>query len=94
MKIDYYLGPDAAKHKVRVALRGSAERLLLERDLRVSGTARRELLALLALHVPASASVLVLIELINILRQVNPVATDCDEATTNHYSDNESHDSN
>ncbi len=30
MKIDYYLGLDAAKHKVRVALRGSAERVLLE----------------------------------------------------------------
>jgi hypothetical protein len=27
MKIDYYLGLDAAKHKVRVALRGRAERL-------------------------------------------------------------------
>ena len=35
------------KHKVRVALRGSAEQFLVERDLAVSAAGRRELLALL-----------------------------------------------
>jgi hypothetical protein len=46
MKIDYYLG-------LRVALRGKAERLLVERDLPVSAAGRRELLALLGRHLPA-----------------------------------------
>jgi len=67
MKIDYYLGLDAAKHKVRVALRGRAERLLLERDLPVNAAGRRELLALLARHLPAGACLLVLIEATGVL---------------------------
>jgi transposase len=67
MKIDYYLGLDAAKHKVRVALRGSAERVLLERDLPVSAAGRRELLALLAHHLPAGEGLLVLIEATGVL---------------------------
>ena len=67
MKIDYYLGLDAAKHKVRVALRGSAERLLLERDLPVSAAGRRELCALLDQLVPVGAKVLVLIEATGVL---------------------------
>ncbi len=68
MKIDYYLGLDAAKHKVRVALRGgSAERFLLERYLPVSGAGRRELLALLRRHLPPGAGLLVLIEATGVL---------------------------
>ncbi len=63
MKIDYYLGLDTAKQKVRVALRGSAtERFLLEKDLPVSGAGRRELLVLLTRHLPPEAGLLVLIE--------------------------------
>jgi hypothetical protein len=67
MKIDYYLGLDAAKHKVRVALRGKAERLLVERDLPVSAGGRRELLALLGRHLPAGETLLVLIEATGVL---------------------------
>ena len=68
MKIDYYLGLDAAKQKVRVALRGSAtERCLLEKDLPVSAAGRRELLALLARHLPPEAGLLVLIEATGVL---------------------------
>ena len=68
MKTDYNLGLDAAKHKVRVALRrGSAERLLLERDLPVSAAGRRELFALLGRHLPAGAELLVLIEATGVL---------------------------
>lgn len=68
MKIDYYLGLDTAKHKVRIALRdGRTERCLLERDLPVSATGRRELLALLRDHLPAGAGLLVLIEATGVL---------------------------
>ena len=67
MKIDYYLGLDTAKHKVRVALRGSAERFLLERDLPVSAAGRRELLTLLRRELPAGAGLLVLIEATGVL---------------------------
>ena len=68
MKIDYYLGLDTAKQKVRVALRGSAtERFLLEKDLPVNGAGRRELLVLLAGHLPPEAGLLVLIEATGVL---------------------------
>ena len=67
MKIDYYLGLDTAKQKVRVALRGSAERFLLEEDLPVSAAGRRELLALLARHLPPEAGLLVLMEATGVL---------------------------
>lgn len=68
MKIDYYLGLDAAKQKVRVALRGRAtERFLLEKDLPVSAAGRRELLALLGRHLPPEAALLVLIEATGVL---------------------------
>jgi len=67
MKITYYLGLDAAKHKVRVALRGTTERLLLEKDLPVSAAGGRELCALLARHVPAGEGLLVLIEATGVL---------------------------
>ena len=68
MKIDYYLGLDAAKQKVRVALRGCAtERCLLEKDLPVSAAGRRELLALLGRHLPPEAGLLVLIEATGVL---------------------------
>jgi hypothetical protein len=36
MKITYILGIDAAKHKVRAALRGTQERFVFEKDLPVS----------------------------------------------------------
>ena len=68
MKIDYYLGLDTAKQKVRVALRGGAtERFLLEKDLPVSAAGRRELLALLTRHLPPEAGLLVLIEATGVL---------------------------
>jgi hypothetical protein len=46
MKPTYVLGIDAAKHKVRAALRGAEEeRFLYEKDLPASAAGRRELLA-------------------------------------------------
>ncbi len=68
MKTDYYLGLDAAKHKVRLALRGSTnERFLLEKVLPVSAAGRRELLTLLGQHLPPGTSLLVLIEATGVL---------------------------
>ena len=53
MKPTYILGIDAAKHKIRAALRGATEeRSLFEMDLPVSAAGRRELLARLKVHVP------------------------------------------
>ena len=45
MKISYFLGLDAAKHKIRAALSDGAERVLWQSDLAVSATGLRELLA-------------------------------------------------
>jgi transposase len=67
MKPTYFLGLDAAKHKVRIALRGPEKRFLCEKDLPVSAAGRRELLALLGQHLPPSESLLVLIEATGVL---------------------------
>src|SRR6202008_3850836 len=63
MKPTYILGIDAAKHKIRAALRGALEEcFLFERDLPVSALGRRELLARLTAHVAEPEQLLVLIE--------------------------------
>jgi transposase len=67
MKPTYFLGLDAAKHKVRVALRGPDERIHCEKDLPVSAAGCRELLALLRQHLPQNESLLVLIEATGVL---------------------------
>ena len=67
MKPTYFLGLDAAKHKVRVALRGPDKRFHFEKDLPVSAAGRRELLALLGEYLPQSESLLVLIEATGVL---------------------------
>ena len=45
MKISYFLGLDAAKHKIRAALGDAPGRILFEKDLPVNITGLRELLA-------------------------------------------------
>jgi transposase len=68
MKTTYILGIDAAKHKVRAALRGAQEEpFLFEKDLPVSAAGLRELLAKLKERVPKSEQLLVLIEATGIL---------------------------
>jgi transposase len=69
MKPTYILGIDAAKHKIRAALRGAVgeERSLFEMDLPVSAAGRRELLARLKAHVPEPEQLLVLIEATGLL---------------------------
>ena len=68
MKPTYILGIDAAKHKIRAALRGAAaERYLFEMDLPVSAAGRRQLLARLKDHVPEPEQLLVLIEATGLL---------------------------
>jgi transposase len=67
MKPIYILGIDAAKHKVRAALRGAQERFLFEKDLPVSAAGLRELLACLKQHVAESPQLLVLIEATGVL---------------------------
>ena len=62
MKISYFLGLDAAKHKIRAALSDGAERVLWQSDLAVSAGALRELLAKLEAYVPEPEQLLVLIE--------------------------------
>src|SRR3954447_11639160 len=68
MKPTYILGIDAAKHKIRAALRGpTAERYLFEMELPVSAAGRRELLVRLKAHVPGPEQLLVLIEATGLL---------------------------
>ena len=68
MKPTYILGIDAAKHKIRAALRGPREeRCLFEMDLPVSAAGQRELLARLKHHVPEPEQLLVLIEATGLL---------------------------
>jgi transposase len=67
MKPTYFLGLDAAKHKVRIALRGPDKRFHCEKDLPVSAAGCRELLALLSQHLPQNESLLVLIEATGVL---------------------------
>jgi transposase len=68
MKPTYILGIDAAKHKIRAALRGpTAEGYLFEMDLPVSAAGLRQLLARLKDHVPEPGQLLVLIEATGLL---------------------------
>jgi transposase len=67
MKTTYILGIDAAKHKIRVALRGAQGQLLLEKDLPVSAAGLRELLARLEAQSKDPARFLVVIEATGVL---------------------------
>ena len=67
MKISYFLGIDAAKHKIRAALAGANERVLFEKDLPVSTAGLRELLAKLQEHLVEPEQLLVLIEATGVL---------------------------
>jgi transposase len=67
MKQSYFLGLDAAKHKIRVALSDGLEHVLLERDLPVNATGRRELLAQIKQYVKEPEQLLVLIEATGVL---------------------------
>lgn len=69
MKITYILGLDAAKHKVRAALRATAveERFLWEKDLPVRAAGVRELLARLEEDVPEKERLLVVLEATGVL---------------------------
>ena len=67
MKTTYILGIDAAKHKIRVALRGAQGQLLFEKDLPVSAAGLRELLARLEAQSKEPARFLVLIEATGVL---------------------------
>jgi transposase len=67
MKISYFLGIDAAKHKIRVALSHGQERFLLQKDLPVTAGGLAELLAQLTLLVPDKELLLVLIEATGVL---------------------------
>jgi len=67
MKQTYFLGIDAAKHKIRVALSNLTERILFEKDLPVNVTGLRELLVRLAAHVPDPGQLLVLLEATGVL---------------------------
>ena len=67
MKTTYILGIDAAKHKIRAALRDAHEQLLFEKDLPVSAAGCARLLAQIREHVPAPEQLLVLIEATGVL---------------------------
>jgi transposase len=67
MKPTYILGIDAAKHKIRVALRDAKEQILFEKDLPVSAAGLRELLARLESQSQERERFLVLIEATGVL---------------------------
>jgi transposase len=67
MKISYFLGLDAAKHKIRAALADSPGRIVFEKDLLVNSAGLRELLARLQALVPDPEQLLVLIEATGVL---------------------------
>jgi len=67
MKISYFLGLDAAKHKIRAALADSPGRILFEKDLLVNIAGLRELLARLQTLVPDPEQLLVVIEATGVL---------------------------
>jgi transposase len=67
MKISYFLGIDAAKHKIRAALSDRQERVLFEKDLPVHATGLSELLGKLKQQVKEPAQLLVLIEATGVL---------------------------
>ena len=62
MKPTYILGIDAAKHKIRAALRDAKEQMLFEADRPVTAKGRRDLLVQIRQHVKDPAQLLVLIE--------------------------------
>jgi transposase len=67
MKPTYILGIDAAKHKVRAALRTADEHWLFEKDLPVRAAGLRELLARLKAEIKEPERLLILIEASGIL---------------------------
>ena len=67
MKISYFLGIDAAKHKIRIALSAAQGALLLEKDLPATALGLRQLLALLKQRVKEPEQLLVLIEATGVL---------------------------
>ena len=67
MKISYFLGIDAAKHKIRAALSTGQERVLFEKDLPVNTAGLRELLAQIEQQVKEPEQLLVLIEATGVL---------------------------
>ena len=68
MKPTYILGIDAAKHKIRVALRqAEEERFRWEKDLPVSAAGLRALLARLKEQVPEKEQLLIVMEATGVL---------------------------
>ncbi len=67
MKLLYFLGIDAAKHKIRAALSAGRETLLLEKDLPATATGVGQLLAMLKERVKEPEQLLVLIEATGVL---------------------------
>ena len=67
MKLSYFLGIDAAKHKIRATLFQGQERLLFEKDLPVKASALAELLVQLKTLVPEKEQLLILIEATGVL---------------------------
>ncbi|HEX4500658.1 MAG TPA: IS110 family transposase, partial [Scandinavium sp.] len=67
MKLSYFLGIDAAKHKIRAALSHGQERLLFEKDLPVKASGLAELLVQLKRLVPEKEQLLILIEATGVL---------------------------
>jgi transposase len=67
MKQTYFLGIDAAKHKMRVALSDRSEHLLFEKDLPVNALGLRQLLATIKRQLNDPGQLLVLIEATGLL---------------------------
>ena len=67
MNLLYFLGIDAAKHKIRAALSAGRETLLLEKDLPATATGLGQLLAMLKERVKEPEQLLVLIEATGVL---------------------------
>lgn len=67
MKQSYFLGIDAAKHKIRIALANGPGRIMFEKDLLVNVAGLRELLGGLEAHVPDKSQLLVLVEATGVL---------------------------
>src|SRR5260370_6063603 len=62
MKPTYFLGIDAAKHKMRATLSNRSEHVLFEKDLSVQATGLRQLLAAIKRQGKDPEQLLVLIE--------------------------------
>lgn len=67
MKPTYFLGIDAAKHKIRAALATAQQHILFEKDLPASAPGMDQLLSLLKAQVKAPAQLLILIEATGLL---------------------------